>query len=91
MERADDRPNQARLAHAEPAGEPDGVSRTQRPRQFRADPLEFCDVFRTHAGDGFQDEPPRRSAKKTAMWWRANDVLVGAITGAISDSSSARS
>jgi hypothetical protein len=97
VQRADDGLDEGGLARAELSGQRDDIAGVERGGQFRGHALEGGQIFDARVFD-FHDflsrfrserwaggeESCGRGAKRVAMWLRANDVLVGVITGAVS-------
>ncbi|MGP6189307.1 MAG: hypothetical protein ACLPSH_04370 [Vulcanimicrobiaceae bacterium] len=90
MQRADHGAHESRLARSQVAGEGNHLSRPQLGRESCRDALERFQVVRSRVIDlhavapGGGEETRSRGAKSSLMWWRANDVLVGVITGVVS-------
>ncbi len=94
-ERPRGRRDEGRFSAAEVPFEGDDVARSQRAGESfgscneggevgRFEPLGPAHAVPFLRQHRFSEEVRRREAKALAMWWRANDVVVGVITGVFS-------
>jgi len=80
-ERADDRGDEGRLSRAEFPTQSDNVARSKGGCERTCEPLEGVEIVYRGAERRQKQDVPDNAANLCDMWLRANDALVGVITG----------
>jgi len=83
QQRPDDGANEGRLSAAELTDERHDVAVAERTRELGSDSFERRKIV-SDEGGFHGEELLCHIANPSAMWWRANDVLVGVVTGIFS-------